>query len=318
MYKRFSITTAAIILGWLKLAAAQPDEASTAAARAFMAQGRSLRASKDLRAALDSFRSADAIMHVPTTALEVAKTQVALGWLIEAKKTVQDLLATESQDDEPPQFTQARFAASSLNAELSRRIPRVQIKVLGLAPRMSSTVWADGNLVDPDEYARHNFNPGKHTIVARAGAVEAKQFVEIEEGQVKDVVLDLGMDTPDVSTPMRVEAPPPSTPKMVYVLGATAGVSLAAAGVTYYMERQKEQELKTVCSPRCTPDNIQQAKSLLLVSNISLAVGGVSAAAALVWYLADKPSGPPPRSTGSNIEVRPLGGGAFVGWSGTF
>src|SRR5437773_2606155 len=109
MRKHFSITTAAIILGFTLSASAQPDEASTAAARAFMAQGRSLRASKDLRAALDSFRSADAIMHAPTTAIEVARTQVSLGWLIEAKKTLQELLATEGVEDEPPQFTQARF-----------------------------------------------------------------------------------------------------------------------------------------------------------------------------------------------------------------
>ena len=320
MRKSISITTAAILFAWTLGARAQPDGASAAAARAFMAQGRSLRAGKDLRAALESFRSADELMHVPTTAIEVARTQVALGWLIEAKKTVQELLATETPEDEPPPFTLARLAASSLNAELSRRIPRLRIQVTGVSPKMNCTVWADGTLVDPDDYAHRNFNPGKHTIVARAGAVEAKQFVEIEEGQAKDVVLDLGMDAPEVAAPTRAEAPRSSAPTMVYVLGATAVVSFGVAGTTAFLEHNREQDLKQVCAPRCTEQDIQSAKTLLLTTNVSLLVGGASAVTALIWYLADKPSAPAQHLARSTVpfDVQPTPGGAFVGWRGSF
>jgi hypothetical protein len=317
--KKRTSMAAAIVFAWSVGAAAQPDEASVAAARAFMAQGRALRASKDLRAALESFRSADAIMHVPTTGIEVARTQVALGWLVEARKTIKQLLATESAEEEPAQFTTARLAASSLNVELSKRIPKVHIAVTGLSSKTSCTVWADGTLVDAEDFAHLDFNPGKHTIVARAGSAEAKQFVDIEEGQSKDVMLDLGMDTPEVAPPLRVEAPASGVSPMVYVLGTTAIISLGVAGTTALLERNKEADLSKTCGRRCTEQDLDPARTLLRVSNISLVAGGVTAVAALVWYFADKPSRSPRQlAQAPSVDVRPTVGGAFIGWTGSF
>jgi hypothetical protein len=316
-----SRAAAAFLLAWSLGASAQPDDASVAAARAYMAQGRALRASQDLRAALESFRSADAIMHVPTTGIEVARTQVALGWLVEARKTIKQLLAVEAKDEDPAQFISARLAASSLNVELSKRIPKVHISVTGVAPKTMYTVWADGTLVDADDFAHLDFNPGKHTIVARAGAAEAKQFVDIEEGQAKDVVLDLGMDAPEVVAQPRVEAPASGVSPMVYVLGTTAVISFGVAGGSALLERNKEGELSQRCGHRCTEQDLEPAKNLLQISNISLVAGGVTAAAALVWYLVDTPSRPArqlARSPVVPLDVRPTAGGAFMEWTGSF
>ena len=57
-------------------------------ARTLMQQGRELTAKGDLKEALKRFKGADDIMHVPTTGLEVARTQAPLGLLVEARDTI--------------------------------------------------------------------------------------------------------------------------------------------------------------------------------------------------------------------------------------
>jgi hypothetical protein len=76
---------AAVVLLTAPAAWAQPTETDRESAREFMAKGRDARSNDDIRQALQHFRSADEIMHVPTTSLEVAKAQADLGMLVEAR-----------------------------------------------------------------------------------------------------------------------------------------------------------------------------------------------------------------------------------------
>jgi hypothetical protein len=319
---RPAVAAALVALSWSIGAGAQPDDASVAAARAFMAEGRSLRANKDLRAALESFRSADAIMHVPTTGIEVARTQASLGWLLEARKTLEQLLARKVADDEPAQFGAARMAASTLNDELGKRIPTVHISVAGLAPKTRYTVWADGTLLDSAEYDHGlRFNPGKHMLVARAEAAEAKQFFDLEEGQTRSIVLDLGMDAPDVAAPPAKPHPKASVSPMVYVLGATAAVSFGVAGASLLLERRKMDELSQRCAPDCNERDVEPAKNLLEVANVSLVVGAASAATGLIWYLVDKPGDSAPQVSKMRafpLDAQPTRGGGMMRWTMTF
>ena len=68
-------------------ARAEPSASDKETARGLMATGRADRSNHDLAGALKAFTGADAIMHVPTTGLEVAKAQIDLGLLVEARDT---------------------------------------------------------------------------------------------------------------------------------------------------------------------------------------------------------------------------------------
>src|SRR5271169_6333782 len=81
------IVAFASILGTTS-ARAEPSAADRETARTLMQQGRELRAKGDLKEALKRFQAADEIMHVPSTGLEVAKSQVAIGELVEARDTI--------------------------------------------------------------------------------------------------------------------------------------------------------------------------------------------------------------------------------------
>lgn len=113
-------------------AMAEPTTAEKETARGHMAEGRARRAESDLRGALASFLAADAIMHVPTTALEVARTQSSLGQLVEARETVRRILRRPVRADDPPPFAEARANAERLDREIAARIP--SIRTLRLEP----------------------------------------------------------------------------------------------------------------------------------------------------------------------------------------
>src|SRR5262245_22764177 len=65
------------------------DIKDVATARKLHNEGRAQRKANDLQGALASFRAADAIMHVPTTSLDLGTTELALGMLVEASESLQ-------------------------------------------------------------------------------------------------------------------------------------------------------------------------------------------------------------------------------------
>ena len=84
-----------------------------------------------LQAALKAFRAADSIMHVPTTAIEVAKTEALAGLLLEARDHALTLARSKAQPGEPGPFADARTAAQQLANELDVRIPSVRFTLTG-------------------------------------------------------------------------------------------------------------------------------------------------------------------------------------------
>ena len=112
--RRVRLTLAATAMAALLAApsaGAQPSAADRETARSMMQEGRDLREKGDLKGALQRFKAADDIMHVPTTGLEVARTQVSLGLLVEALDTIANIHKVPPAADEPAPFKDARNKA---------------------------------------------------------------------------------------------------------------------------------------------------------------------------------------------------------------
>src|SRR5206468_3380628 len=73
---------ASFALATSSFAAATAADRETA--RALVQEGKLRKEKNDLPGALQSFKGADAIMHVPTTGMLVARTQVDMGLLVDA------------------------------------------------------------------------------------------------------------------------------------------------------------------------------------------------------------------------------------------
>ena len=320
-------------------ASAEPSAADKETARALMATGRQDRASGDLQGALKAFMAADALMRVPTTGLEVARSQVALGLLVEARDTALQVTRLPVAAHEPAPFKVARDAASSLSDELLSRIPSLTITVTNAPEGSTPSVTLDGAPLSFETLGTpRKLDPGHHVVTARAGSAEGKQELDVAEQDAKavEIVLppqmaassDSSSDT--AATPAAEPAPagrsPASTALLIGGFGL-AGVGLVAGSVTGILSLSKTSAIKTsaecsgnVCNPSEDGD-ISSAKSLATVSTVSFIVAGVGATAGVIGLFVGGHSSPPPakdQEQEGKIRLEPVIGLGSLGLRGEF
>lgn len=311
--------------------AQQPTLADRETARALMDEGDRQRDGGDLEAALKSYEAADALMGVPTTAIDVARTQVALGKLLEARETLTKLLRIPEKRKEPPPFVAARKAAAELYDELSSRIPAVEI-VVKAPPGAELQVTIDGEPVPTETLGMaRKVNPGAHVIVVRSGSSEERAEVQVEEGALETVEIEIEGE-PSSTADQRSAAEADQTSGGSNTLLTYSGFGLAAAGlitgtVTGIISLSKTGDLKERCpSDLCPPGSqgeIDSALTMGTVSTVAFAAGGVGLAIGVVGLLLP---GSEARAAGAGHATKPAAsptyravvGPSYVGVRGTF
>jgi hypothetical protein len=328
------------------VATAAPTEADKETARSLMDQGDAQAESKHYTEALKLYQAAHDLMQVPTTGLEVARMQVALGQLLEARDTALAVTRLAVQPREPAVFAQSRVEAQQLADSLSGRIPALQIKVQGPAENVALAVQIDGMSV-PQSAALlpRKVNPGKHTVVVESpGYQSARRDVEVGEGKVIDVVFTLERQATPVATPALAgtaptssTAPQPSTtahppagsadvpaaprrglPALAYVgfgVGAAGIVTGSVAGIVTLSKKSSIQSDYCNGSNDCQPaaqDKIDSGRTWAMVSNIGFGVGIVGVGVGLAAWLAAPRHQEAPRAASRTLERTPVRGVALT------
>ena len=182
-------------------ARAAPSAAERDTARALMDDGDRLLANAKLPEALERYRAAHAIMHVPTTGVDLARVQARLGLLVEARATAMEVVnlppAEADLNAEPEVYQRARAAAVQLVRELEPRVPSLRTRV---TPEHSSyQLRIDGVSLPVEAHAApFRTNPGSHTLRAEAsGFAPEQREVLLAEGQTLSVTLALARLEPD-------------------------------------------------------------------------------------------------------------------------
>jgi hypothetical protein len=311
-----------------------PTAAEKETARGMMDSGHARRDAGDHKGALELFQGADSIMHVPVTGIEVAREQVALGHLVEARDTLQVVLRLPAENGEPEVFRAARKDASTLDDSLVKRIPALQITVSGNAAQ----VILDGRPVPlPALVAPFKVDPGHHVVVAMAEGGEPKKEVGVDvgEGETRSVELTL---------PERTEAPPqasqdnagtaahegaaPTAPSGSAVPWLRwGGVGLAAVGIgagtiTGLIAISSKSSADKGCvnnmCPPSTWSDVNSARTTSTLSTIAFSVGGGGVVLAVISYLI-APAKPQASSTGTQgATFAPWLGLGSAGFSGAF
>lgn len=299
-----------------------------------MDDGDAKRDKSDFKGALKSYEAADAIMHVPTTGLEVARVQAQLGMLLEARETLNRVNHLPPKPGEPAPFSAARKTAETLTAELGARIPSVTVLVTNADPAQTTVIVFDGEIVPPAAAsAPRKVNPGRHAVVARSGSVERKQDIDVAERESKSITIDLktialvpagGGEEPTASTSSS------SLPKILIYGGFGLGiVGVGVGSVTGIMSISQVSDIKKSC-PNDVCDagkqsDIDSAKSLGTISTIAFIAGGVGIGAGIVGLVlqSKQPSSeaapPPPGASGkATLTVRPDVGPTWLGLHGSF
>jgi hypothetical protein len=338
----------AAALGTSAVAFADPTPADRETARSMMTDGRSARDKGDLKAALKAFIGADAIMHVPTTGLEVAKTQAALGLLVEARETALRVTRIAEKPGDPPPFKQARDAASALNDDLEARIPSLTVTVKNVPDGVTATVTIDDTPIPAEGVGQaRRLDPGHHVVVAKAGGADGKQEIDLAEKDKKQITIDLpeavaappatGGAATSSETPVEAEQPSHKSggSKALMIGGfGLAGAGLVAGSITGILSMTRTSSIKNsgfcagsplACGPEENSD-ISSAKTMATISTVSFIVAGGGAALGLIGLLtgnssaapSSAPEKPPADDSSSTSRIEPWIGVGAAGLRGSF
>jgi hypothetical protein len=285
-----SLTLASTLALTAASARAEPSLSDRETARSLMDEGDAKRDKGDFKAALKSYEAADAIMRVPTTGLDVARMQAQLGLLLEARETLARVLRLTPKPGEPPAFTSARKAAEALNADLSARIPTITVVITNADPAQPPTLVFDGEPVpSAASQAPRKVNPGKHTVVVRAGATEKKEEIISAERESKTVTVDLKAVEPkdELVQPSTKESPLPTA--LIFGGFALGAVGVGIGAVTGLMSISAVDDVKKDCvndvCPAARQQDIDSAKSLGTISTIAFIAGGLGIGAGVVGLI---------------------------------
>lgn len=298
--RRVGAIAAVLLASLANVAHAEPTAADRENARAYMADGRQKRDANDLKDALRAFEAADAIMHVPTTSFEVAKTRAMMGALIEARDELLRIARSAPIAGEPPPFAEARAASQKLADDLEARIPSVRVSVKNGA---TATISIDGETLPTIALGLpRKLDPGTHVVVAKSGSVERRVSVQVLEREAKEVPIDFAELQPLVTIepeqhPAIVTTTTHKPPWLtVGIVGlATGAVGLAIGSVTGAMSLSQTSTIKSQCNGNACPPTlaggqdtkaaISDAKTLALASDIAFIAGGVLAAVGATFVI---------------------------------
>ena len=317
------------------IVAAAPSAAERETARSLMEEADRQIARGDTRGALASYQAAHAIMHVPTTGLDLARTLASLGSLVEARAVAIEVINMPVARNEPPVFGEARQRASELAGQLESRVPSVLVKVT--PAEGPHTVSIDGTrLPNAARAVAFRTNPGPHTVLVElAGVPPQQQTVTLDEGQAAVVAFELpsavvaeyqpppapnGPDAPpvpgDAVAPSPIDEDPARAGRIRSIVGfSLGGVAVVAGAVTGVMSLLQVSDLKERCpNDRCSAsdkDALDHAIFLGNVSNVTLPIGVLGVAWG-VYELLTLPTAPTQPRAASRLRFELTGTGAVL------
>lgn len=296
--------------------AGSPTAADRATARQLMLEARNLRYDGDLRGALEKFRAADALMGVPTTGLEVAKTQAELGLLVEALDTCVGVIHHPEERGEPRPFQQAREQAKTLRERLQARIPTLRFVFPAESDSSDVELRVDGVVIpQAARQVPRLVNPGDHEILLVEGTFRQRFVVRVEEGETRDVALVLPQRAQSAADTQAVS---PGPNPWVWGGFATAAVGGAVGGVAGLLAWSDRNHLDDACPNRTCPpdemDRVDRAKTYATVSTYALVVGGIGAAVGVGALLSTRKD---PSEADVGVSVSPCSGTSLC-VNGTF
>jgi hypothetical protein len=286
--------------------AQQPSEPSASdleSARELYKEGKELRQKGDLRGALERFKAAHGYGQTPVTGLELGKTHLQLGELVEAREVLLSIGRLKVASDETEKSASARTEAADLAEQIRPRIPTLVVKVNGVKPDVTPQVTVDGTVTPSIGLSSmRKINPGEHGVVVRAAGREEKRSVTLAESETKEVSIAITDASPKVggdgsSAPGQdsaVQARGRSIHTLTWVGLGVGVVGIATGSIAGVLALGKASNVKNACSglscPPGSKKDVNDGRTDATISTIAFAVGVAGLGAAAVGYFVLSPS----------------------------
>jgi hypothetical protein len=333
----------ALLVGALSLfavgARAQPSAADLETARALFNEGMDLRDKGDAAGALEKIRAAHSLGKTPVTGLELGRTLMMLGKLVEARNVLVGVPQMAPEANETQVRRDARQEATRLAEELRARVPSVRLVFTGVPAGMQPAVQIDGLAVPAETIGyERKLDPGAHTIVASLPTQPERRIetkVELKEREIKSVQLDFPPDSAAVQPPGAAQPTPPplASPEQpparksnlpLRLIGfGTLGLGLAVGGTFGALALSKGNDVKDRCDepsrtcPTAVESDLDSTRTLAMVSNVGFVVAALGGGIVLTTFLMDSP---PERAAKRRRgpTARPVLGVGYAGVRGNF
>lgn len=288
-----------------------PSAGDLESARELFKEGREARQSGDLRRALDRFKAAHAYGQTPVTGLELGRTHVQLGELVEGREVLLSVARIKVQSDETEKSGAARTEAADLAEEVKKRIPTVSVNLSGIAADASVQLTIDGAVVPVVGLTGiRKTNPGKHVIVARAGSREETRTIDLAEGKSQDVAISLaGREAPVSPANVQSELKPSgrSIGTVTWVGLGVGGAGIVVGTIGGIIALGKKSAVDKACSgihcPVGTKDDVSAGRTAAAISTVGFAIGAAGVITAAVGYFVlSRPSTP----AGAQLGIAPF------------
>lgn len=279
----------------IAIARAEPTAAERETARSLMDEADALRAQGELWRALERYEAADQLMGVPTTGIEVARTQLALKRLVEACATAIEVANSAAAPNESPLFAQARSEAQAMVEDLRPRIPSLTVYVepIGLAYDLT----LDGAAVPAAARGLpYKLNPGPHALLVQApGYRPVSEHVTLEESQRMQLRVRLIRNPPPPKLALPLAADPDPRAERErrviarlqaaneagrvrgYLALGVGGAVLATGIATGIVAVVETEQAKQRCIEKRCPSSVQpdldRANVIANVANVTIPLG---------------------------------------------
>ncbi len=288
---------------WARAAFAQhePSAGDMAHARELLNQGLHQREIGDLSGALEKLKAAHSLIRTPILALELGRTYMELGKLIEARETFLSIARMQVRPEETARSTAARNQSALLADEIRVRLASVTIRVTAVRSRVD-TVTIDGAAMPAEALGTSRLvDPGVHEVVAQGtDGATSETRVDLKEGEAREVQLTIGTTQPRGPLSTAAASPHPAVEgkgspdnvapakvssrwsPVVYVGIGLAGAGVIAGTATGLLSLSKQSSVNDACGgslrcPHSVHDDLQTGRSLADASTVSFAVAGVGA-----------------------------------------
>ena len=269
-----------------KPAITEPSASDVETAKAQFAEGLELRSKGDLAGALQRFRAAYALVRSPITGLELGRTLVASGKVLEGREILLEAARMPKKPDESSNAQKARD-----DAALAADGAKAKLASLAIDTDFDAgpTIVVDDQPVPAEAMrAPRVLDPGHHVVEVRAKGRVGRAEVDLREGEQRQLHVEVE----------GVVTPPPPIPhprtklelnSLVYVGAVGTGVGLLVGigtgiGAIVTANTVKNECPNKQCLPPAHPD-LDNSRGLGWTSTFAFAAAGAFAVVGVVGLL---------------------------------
>ena len=282
----------------------EPRPEDVESAKVAFTEGLALRDKGDESGALAKFRAAYALVPTPITGLEVGRSLVATGHVVEGRAI---LLEVAKMPKKPGESEKAEESRRDAETEAEKARAKLATLTVETDASVDPTVSID-DVVIPKEalQAPRVLDPGHHVIVVHARGKSGRAEVDLAAGEQQQVHLEADHDDRPKPPPVVVTRyrPGPAFWASVIVTGAGLVVGIGTGVTALAITGHLSGECPAKRCPPAAYGDLDASLAMGWVSTIGFALAGAGAIASVITFVtsARRETIPPPAA---HLQVLP-------------